>query len=518
MPEPDPNYPKAQENTLITPLPAERPEEERLREEVRSLRHQLDQANRKPAEHPGPERPKRRTLWILAMLVVTVFALAFLLGYLPRHRREAELQKETRAEEHALPVVSYVAVKLSPPNSTLLLPGTMQGLVDTPILARADGYLKKWYVDIGDHVRENQLMAEIEAPDLDQQVRQARAQLLQAQAALKQADANLEQGRANESLAQVTARRWAGLLKRGAVSKQENDQFQTNYAAQTATVGALIQAVGAAREYESAAQANLDRLLSLQAYEQIRAPVNGTVTVRNIDIGALITTGNTLLYRVAQLARLRTYIFVPQTNAPMVQIKQPANLYVSEYPGRGFRGVVTRTADALDPGTRTLLTEVQVDNPTGLLHPGMFTTVTLNNTRRNPPALIPSEALLIRAEGAFVATLINPEQPANPPSSENKKADKTQQVIEEQQQLANYTVHLVSVNMGRDFGNEIEILSGLKDGNLIVATPTDAVREGAKVKGQPVQGNVPSSTGSENTERLIPQPKPEPPKPESKKQ
>ena len=404
----DQDQPHPEEHLLL-----ERPEQERLREEVRALRRQLEQARRDRPQAPAPPRhPKRRTLVVLGLIVLAIFAAAFFLGYLPRHRRESELKQESQAEQESLPVIPYVVVKHAPPISHLLLPGTMQGIVDTPILARADGYLRKWYVDIGDHVQEGQLMADIEAPDLDQQVRQAHAMLSQSRAALKQAVANLAQGRANESLAQVTARRWAGLLKRGAVSKQENDQYQTNFQAQTATVNALIEAVGAAQENESAAQANLDRLIALQDYEQVRSPVNGTVTLRNIDIGALISTGNTLLYRVAQTGRLRIYIYVPQQNAPMVQVKQPANLYVSEYPGRAFHGIVTRTADSLDPNTRTLLTEVQIDNPSGLLSPGMYAQVTLNNTRPNPPVLTPAEALLIRSNGAFVAILTAPQTPS----------------------------------------------------------------------------------------------------------
>ena len=211
--------------------------------------------------------------------------------------------------------VSFVAVAPSAPTSQLLLPGMFEAITETPVLARASGYLRKRTADIGDRVRAGQLLAEIDAPDLDQQVEQAKAQLLQARAAVTQAVANLDQGKANQDLSHITAVRWAALLKRGAVSRQENDQYQDQDLAQIANVHSLDHAISVARQAADAAQANLDRLLNLQGYEQVRAPFAGVVTLRNVDVGALITTGTTLLFRVAQTDQLRIYVFTPQASA-----------------------------------------------------------------------------------------------------------------------------------------------------------------------------------------------------------
>jgi RND family efflux transporter MFP subunit len=335
----------------------------------------------------------------------------------------------------------------------LVLPGNIQPVTEAPVLARASGYVRKRYADIGDRVKEGQVLAEIEAPELDQQIRQAQASLQQAESSVQQAEAALEQGRSNEALARITAERWANLVKRGAVSKQENDVYQAQYAAQQSNVQALDKAVAAARSNVGAAQANLARFNDLKSYQTVRAPFAGVITVRNVDVGALINEGNTMLYRIAQTDRMRTYINVPQSEAESVRVGQTAALQFSELQNRKFTGIVTRTSNALDPASRTLLTEVEVPNPGGTLLPGMFTQVDLQVLRKTPPLLIPGDTLVVRADGTQVAVVDGAGQ-----------------------------VHYTRILLGRDYGDHIEVLSGLEEGQRVVVNPSDAVREGVTVK------------------------------------
>ena len=296
--------------------------------------------------------------------------MAFFVGYIPHHRRDLQLIAEADAQNDSLPEVTVVAAKRGSGMGDLVLPGNIQAVTEAPILARAEGYVKHRYVDIGDHVTAGQLLAEVEAPDLDQQVRQAQAAVQQAQADLARANAALEQGKANESIAKVTASRWDNLVKRGAVSKQENDQYQAQYQAQAANVRALERAVDAAKGNIAAMQANVARLKEMQGYLKVRAPFAGVITLRNVDVGTLVNTGSTMLFRIAQTNLLRTFLNVPQSNASDVHVGQTATLATPELPERKFSGTVTRTANALDPSSRTLLVEVQVPNPDGKLLPG----------------------------------------------------------------------------------------------------------------------------------------------------
>ena len=306
----------------------ERPTEERLRAENESIRKQLEEErNRnKEKDRKNSGKPSKRALIWIGLLILAVLLLAFLVGFLPRYRHERQLKADAQREEQTLPEVTFVVAGRSAPTSRLLLPGDIEAITEAPILARADGYLLKRYADIGDRVKAGQILADIEAPDLDQQVQQARSQLLQARAAIDQAIANLDQGKANQALSHVTAIRWDALLKKGAVSRQENDQYQLQDQALIANVHSLDQAVSATRQNADAAQANLDRLLNLQAYEQVRSPFDGVVTLRNVDVGALIGNGSTLLFRVAQTDRLRIYVFIPQANAPTLQVGQSASV------------------------------------------------------------------------------------------------------------------------------------------------------------------------------------------------
>jgi RND family efflux transporter MFP subunit len=428
--------------------------EQRLRAEVADLKRQLEEQRKLAREAAKLDAvpPSKGRLWSIVCIVLLCTAAAFVAGYLPRHRRETMLVAEAKAISVTAPLVNVVTVDRSDATSELVLPGNIQAVTEAPVLARASGYIRRRYVDIGDRVKKDQLLAEIEAPEVDQQVQQAKAALAQSESVLEQANANLQQARANEQLAKVTADRWDKLAKRGAVSRQENDTYQAQYLAQQANVQALEKAVAAAKSNIAASQANLNRLSQLQGFENVTAPFAGVITLRNIDTGTLISEGNTLLFRMAQTDRLRTFVNVPQADAESVRVGQTARLTISERPGRQFTGMVTRTANALDPATRTLLTEVQVPNPNGALLPGMYAQVDLKSPRRDPPLLIPGDTLLVRPEGTEVA-LVNAEQ----------------------------KVHFQRIQLGRDYGAKIEVLGGLEAGQKIIVNPGDAVREGVKV-------------------------------------
>ncbi len=428
--------------------------EQELRAEIERLTQQLERKHSHGAhsalEHP--KRPSGAKIAMLIVLVAAVFLAAFFVGYIPHHRRDLQVIAESGVQNDALPDVSVVAAKRASGVGDLVLPGNIQAVTEAPILARADGYVKRREVDIGDRVTAGQLLAEVEAPDLDQQVRQAQAAVVQAQADLARANAALEQGRANESIAKVTATRWDNLVRRGAVSKQENDQYQAQYQAQAANVRALERAVDAANGNITAMQANVGRLSEMQGYLKVRAPFAGVVTLRNVDVGTLINTGSTMLFRIAQTNLLRTFLNVPQSSASDVHVGQMASLATPELPERKFSGAVTRTANAMDPASRTLLVEVQVPNPEGKLLPGMYVEVDLHLPRKDPPLLLPSDTMLVRPAGTMVALLDS-----------------------------NDRVHFQPVTVGRDYGSQIEILSGLSAGQRVIANPNDSVQEGVKV-------------------------------------
>jgi RND family efflux transporter MFP subunit len=409
-------------------------------------------------------KAKKFAMWGGAAVV-----LILLIAIVPRLFRRHELAKDKNKQENALPSVTVIAAKSVPPRVDLELSGTMSALTEAPILARADGYLVKRFVDIGDRVHKGQLMAVIDSPELDQQVRQARAALQETRSELEQAKSNLGQARANQGLAEVSAQRWGRLQEKGAVSRQENDTYQANYQAQTANVDASTANVSTATHNISASEANLQRLVDMQGYEQVRSPFEGIVTARNLDVGALITQGSTLLFRVAQIDVLRTYIEIPQTNAAVVKVGDPVWITFAEYPGHSFSGAITRTANSLDTTTRTMLTEVQLPNEEHKLLPGMYAEVKLSVPTIGSAVVIPGESMIVRADGPIVATVTDQN-----------------------------AIHMQQINVGHDYGNTVEVLGGLTAGQKVVVNPGDSVIEGAKVN--PVMGKDqpenPASTGS----------------------
>jgi multidrug efflux pump subunit AcrA (membrane-fusion protein) len=436
-------------------------------------------------------KPLRKLLSLI--IILGVAAAVYLFSYLPRERTTKQLADAAAARRTTPPLVNASTVKRAPPTTELLLPGNVTPITEAYIFARAAGYLKQRYVDIGDSVRAGQKLADIEAPDLDQQVSQSKAALAQAQGQLGQAQATLEQSTATRDLAAITWERYKVLTVKGAVSRQDGDNQATAAKTADANVVAQQKTVRAMEEFVRASQATVDRLLALQGYEQITAPFAGIITARNVDVGALISaTGSSLgpsrsnaagpsdvpsggeIFRLAEIGKLRILIAVPQTNSPGVRVGQAATVTVQQIPNLNFKGKVTRTSSSLDAQSRTLLTEVDVDNPTGALLPGMYALVSFTTDRPDPPFLVPDAALVVKSSGTVLAVL----QPLNPGDQQEARA----QGIDPATLARVRRVHFQSVAPGRDYGVELEVLGGLKVGQEVVVDPTDAVQEGALVQ------------------------------------
>lgn len=429
--------------------------EEQLLAEIEDLKRRLEQQNaggHGSHGHGQRKRPSAAALWILAIVTVLLLAGAFFAGYLPETSRQTALAKESKEDAVALPPVNYFEVEQAAGQSQLVLPGSIQAVTEAPILARASGYIQKRYVDIGDRVKEGQLLAEIEAPELDQQVQQAKSGVDQAKSSLEQAAANLQQAKTNADMAHYTYQRWDALVQKGAVSRQDADTYKSTYEASEQNVQALDKAVNVAKNNIGVAEANLGHFADMQGYLKVKAPFAGVITLRNIDTGALVSDGATLLFRIAQTDRMRTYVNVPQADASAIRVGEPADLKIPDLPSRTFVGTVTRTASALDPATRTLLVEVQVANETGLLLPGMYSQVNFTTPRAEPPMMIRVDALVVRGAGSFVVVI----------GSDN-------------------VAHFRKIELGRDYGDRLEVLTGLKKGEHVAISPGDAIRENAKV-------------------------------------
>jgi RND family efflux transporter MFP subunit len=406
-----------------------------------------------PDRKPKYWKPSGITLWAIFLGATVVIVVAFFAGYIPLEKKRTVIAAEAREEQQAAPRVETALVARSSRSSALVLPGSIQPITEAPILARADGYLKTRLVDIGDRVRAGQPLAELEAPELADQLNQARAVVQQAQAGIDQALANYKQGKSEMELARVTAERSERLVAKGAVARQDNDQYQAQYQSKLASLEALDKAIAVQRANLAAAQSSVARLEKMLGYQIVRAPFDGVITLRNVDEGALVNAGSTLLFRIAQTSTLRTYLNVPQIYASSVKTAQQAVVTVANLPGRQFKGTVARTANSLDPSSRTLLVEVHLRNVGHELMPGMYADVELSSVRPNPPLLVPSEALIVRADGAQVA-VVRPD----------------------------HTVHLQKIEAGRDYGDRLEVLTGLNEGDTIIANPGDVAREGMRVE------------------------------------
>ena len=373
------------------------------------------------------------------LISAAAFAALALLIYSGIHSRAAaESRLKQRTEEAAIPTVAVVFPREGAPTQELVLPGNTQAFSDAPIYARTSGYLKRWYFDIGAHVEKGQLLAEIETPEVDQQ--------------LQQAQAELETAQANLNIAKITAARWQDLVSTGSVSQQETDQAVSNLSAVKATA-------------ESSA-ANVRRLQELQSFEKINAPFDGIITARNTDIGALIDAGASTqpkeLFHIAAIRTLRVYVSIPEVYSRAARSGAPATLTLDEFPGQTFHGTLVRNANSIDVASRTLLVEVDVDNPTGQLLPGAYGFVHLKLPDETRSVTIPSNTLIFRKEGLQVGL------------------------------VRNGRAELVPVKIGRDYGNTVEIVSGLQPTDAIIVDPSDSL-----VTGLPVRlGNQPAGGSS----------------------
>jgi RND family efflux transporter MFP subunit len=389
-----------------------------------------------PAQGAGrPPRGRGRLAFVGLVAAVIVLGAVIYAGIRARVAADVTLTRAT--EQAAIPTVNVVYPTADAPTAEIVLPGNTQAFTSAPIYARTSGYLKHWYFDIGAHVKKGQLLAEIESPEVDQQLQQARADL-------KTAQANLD-------LAKITADRWQALLKTNAVSQQETDQAVGNYHALQATVDSQA--------------ANVRRLEQLQSFEKIYAPFDGMITARNTDIGALINAGASTpgqgLFTLAAIETLRVYVTVPEVYASAARPGATASLLFDAFPGEVFHGTLVRQANAIDPTSRTLLVEVDVDNAKGQLMPGAYVSVHLTLPDAVRAVTVPANTLLFRREGLRVGVV------------RQGKAE------------------LVPVTIGRDYGAAVEVVAGLQPTDPVILNPADSL-----ITGTPVKVNTPPAGGA----------------------
>jgi RND family efflux transporter MFP subunit len=395
---------------------------------------------------------------LLLLFVAVVLAGLFGVGILPKLRQREELRTTAQAAESAVPEVLVTKLRRGADSEKVVLPGNIEAIQTAPLFARSNGYLRNTIAKIGDQVKAGQLLAEIEAPETDQEIRQARAAVTLAQATLGQKKAALTQAKANLALAEVTVRRWNELVKQGVFARQAGDEKQAAYDAQRATVEAAQADIEAAEAAIAAQRANLKRLEEVQGYEKITAPFDGFITSRPVDAGALVTAGSASgvreIYRLAQLDTLRIYVGVPQSLVASVKTGQTAQLRVQEYPGRVFTARVAGMAHALDTGTRTQLTELRIENRDRALLPGMYAQVEFVSTTTGAKLLAPATVLVVRADGSYAVAAVG---------SDNR-------------------VHFRKIQVGRDFGAETEVVGGVEGDESLVVNPSDDLTEGAEVR------------------------------------
>ena len=371
-------------------------------------------------ENTPSSKPPRLGLW--GLLILIIFAVGLVAGLLPRLRHDRELKDDTR--ELATPTVNTVTPQPGQKLSGMLLPAEARPFVEAPIYARANGYVVKWYVDIGERVPAGKLLAEIDTPELDEQLNEAKAGLEQANAAL--------------ALSQVTAERWAALLKTASVSEQENAEKSADLKLKQANV--------------DAAKASVERYSDLKAFSHVTAPFSGTITARAIDVGDLISSGKEL-FRLSDTHTLRVFVHVPQSSTPGLAPGADADIIVPEMPGHAFPAKVVRTAGTIDAASRTLLVELDVDNAKNEIIAGSYTQVSFHDLNASPVLTLPSNTLLFRAEGPQVG-VVSPDG----------------------------RVDLHNVMLGRDLGASVEVLSGIVANDKVIINPSDSLISGMQVR------------------------------------
>ena len=373
----------------------------------------------------APPLPSPRISWWMPVTAIAVIALVIFFGIRSRVNAEANVARATR--EAAVPIVNVVHPVADAPSQEIALPGNTVAFIDAPIYARTNGYLKRWYFDIGSPLKKGQLLAEIETPEVDQQLQQARA--------------DLETAQANYNIAKITASRWEFLVSTGSVSQQETDQAKSDLTAKKAAA--------------DSSASNVRRLEELQSFEKIYAPFDGILTARNTDVGQLIDAGASSpreLFHLASINKLRVYVAIPEVYSRAARNGATATLTLDEFPGEIFKGTLVRNANAFDAANRTLLTEVDVENPKGRLRPGAYVFVHFKLPESVRSVTVPANTLLFRKEGLQVSVV---------------RAGK---------------IELVPVKIGRDYGNSVEILSGLSGADSVVLSPPDSLISGTPVK------------------------------------
>jgi RND family efflux transporter MFP subunit len=385
-------------------------------------------------EDTAPEKNRGAGIGVATYVILAAVALIFVIvivaGFISRRNAEADLKQATAAA--AIATVNVVYPQAGAATAEIVLPGNTQAFTDAPIFARTNGYVKSWHVDIGARVKKGQLLAEIETPEVDQQLEQARADLKTAQANLRQAE--------------ITADRWEALWKTDSVSKQETDQAVSTFHAMKATVDSNA--------------SNVRRLQELQGFQKIYAPFDGVITARNTDIGALINSGASTtgqeLFHLAAINTLRVFVAVPQLYSQALRPGATASLTLDEFPGKVFSGTIARNSNSIDPASRTLLVEVDVDNRNGTLLPGAYVRVHLKLPQSVNSVTIPANTLLFRSEGLRVGV------------------------------VRNGRAELVPLTIGRDYGSSVEVVSGLQPTDAVIVNPSDSL-----IRGTAVQVNAP---------------------------
>jgi RND family efflux transporter MFP subunit len=383
-------------------------------------------------ERLTPVASKPSSPWLLFGLAAIVLVLGIVIYSGIHERAQAESSLGVSTERAAVPIVNVVKPSSAGLSQEIVLPGNTQAFNDTPIYARTNGYLKHWYVDIGTHVKQGQLLADIDTPEVDQQLDQARADLKNAQA--------------NEQLAEITAARWQNLLKTNSVSKQETDQAVSDLSARQASVDSMT--------------ANVHRLQQLQSFEKVYAPFAGVITARNTDIGALINAGAggvpQELFHMAAVDKLRVYVAVPEVDSLAAQTGAKATLTLDEFPGETFEGTIVRDSDSIDSATRTLNVEVDVNNAQGRIRTGAYAFVHLKlpqSAHVSAQSLtIPANTLLFRSEGLRVGVVRNGH------------------------------AELIPIKIGRDFGATVEVVAGLQPTDQVISNPSDSLTSGTPVQ------------------------------------
>jgi RND family efflux transporter MFP subunit len=415
----------------------------------------LDPNTEGPRVPAGKAIVRSRTMKISVVGGVIVVGM-LAVGYIPRTMHAKEAEEAARQRKGAVPDVATYVVRPGNPRAPLALPGNVEPITEAVIYARSDGYVNKRLVDIGDRVRTGQLLGVISSPETDQELQMTKEALAQSRSDYEMAKAATDEAKANLFIADITNRRWQDLVARNVVSQEEADQTQSAYMAREADVTASQAKERATQDAIRVNEARVQRLRELVSYERVVAPFPGVITARNIDIGSLVSSGSNanipVLYKLGKIDRMRIFADVPQADSEYIHVGQTCSIQVRELPNRVFAATVTRFANAIDIASRTMRTEVQIDNPNGELLPGMYAQVQFDLERTKPPILIPANTLVVSTAGDEVVV------------------------------VKDGVTHFRTIEVALDYGPEIEVGGGVAFGDSLVANVNDSIRDNERVK------------------------------------